>query len=59
MSEKSLDNGIQPEVVELAEDWNNPRTDNVEKVELYRPGGYHPVDVGDFAGQYTIIHKLG
>jgi len=33
-----LDNGIQPEVVELAEDWNNdtlynyPRTDNVEKL---------------------------
>ncbi|KAK6501770.1 hypothetical protein TWF481_009596 [Arthrobotrys musiformis] len=32
-----------------------------EYVELYRPGGYHPVHFGDFFhnGRYQVIHKLG
>lgn len=35
--------------------------DNVEELELYQPGGFHPVHLGDtFAdGRYRIIHKLG
>lgn len=35
--------------------------DNVEDLELYQPGGFHPVHLGDtFAdGRYRIIHKLG
>lgn len=35
--------------------------DHVENVELYRPGGFHPVHLGDtFAsGRYRVIHKLG
>jgi serine/threonine-protein kinase SRPK3 len=35
--------------------------DEIECVEEYRPGGYHPILVGDqFAhGRYRVIHKLG
>ena len=38
-----------------------PDSDDVEKVELYRPGGYHPVSLGDTlkSRRYEIIHKLG
>lgn len=37
-----------------------PRLDHVEDVHLYRPGGHHPVDLGDVIKQrYRIIHKLG
>lgn len=37
------------------------RLDEVECVEGYRPGGFHPIVVGDlFAhGRYRVIHKLG
>ena len=35
--------------------------DNIENVEMYRPGGFHPVSIGDvFAnGRYKVLHKLG
>ncbi|KAJ4475817.1 kinase-like protein [Lentinula lateritia] len=35
--------------------------DRVEDVVEYRPGGFHPVNIGDeFAdGRYKILHKLG
>jgi serine/threonine-protein kinase SRPK3 len=55
-------------VDEKDEVWSNyelryeyPESDNVEKVELYCPGGYHPVNLGDTlkSRQYEIIHKLG
>ncbi|KAF2794050.1 kinase-like protein [Melanomma pulvis-pyrius CBS 109.77] len=37
-----------------------PLLDDVENVELYRPGGYHPVNLNDVIGsRYKIIHKLG
>jgi Protein kinase domain len=37
-----------------------PAFDDVENIEMYRPGGYHPVRLDDqVAGRYTIIHKLG
>jgi serine/threonine protein kinase len=36
---------------------------DVEDVEFYRPGGYHPVDIGDTIANgndaYTVLHKLG
>lgn len=34
---------------------------NVENLEDYRPGGYHPVHPGDRlnAGKYLVINKLG
>ncbi|KAK0228692.1 kinase-like domain-containing protein [Armillaria fumosa] len=37
------------------------RLDEVEDVEEYRPGGFHPMSIGDvFAdGRYRLIHKLG
>ncbi|KAL2834106.1 kinase-like domain-containing protein [Aspergillus pseudoustus] len=35
--------------------------DEVERLDFYVPGGYHPVKLGDIfcAGRYTIVHKLG
>ncbi|PSR94657.1 hypothetical protein PHLCEN_2v4389 [Hermanssonia centrifuga] len=35
--------------------------DHVEDLEEYRPGGLHPVAIGDtFAsGRYRVLHKLG
>lgn len=35
--------------------------DEVERLDYYVPGGYHPVKVGDkfSAGRYVIAHKLG
>ncbi|CAK7275477.1 hypothetical protein SEPCBS57363_006703, partial [Sporothrix epigloea] len=37
--------------------------DEVEDVEKYAPGGYHPVDIGDVISsgerEYEVIHKLG
>jgi hypothetical protein len=32
----------------------------VERLENYRPGGYHPIQIGDhFRGRYRVVHKLG
>ena len=32
----------------------------VESPNGYRPGGYHPVHIGDFVHErYRVIHKLG
>ncbi|KDR77273.1 hypothetical protein GALMADRAFT_246586 [Galerina marginata CBS 339.88] len=38
-----------------------PRLDDIENLEQYCPGGYHPVSIGDaFAGgRYLVVHKLG
>ncbi|KAH7375207.1 kinase domain-containing protein [Plectosphaerella cucumerina] len=33
--------------------------DEVESLEVYEVGGYHPVHIGDCLNKYTIIHKLG
>ncbi|OGM49555.1 hypothetical protein ABOM_001763 [Aspergillus bombycis] len=34
--------------------------EGVERLENYRPGGYHPVKIGDqFRSRYRILHKLG
>ena len=34
--------------------------DGVEWVERYRPGGYHPLNIGDILNnRYHIVHKLG
>jgi serine/threonine-protein kinase SRPK3 len=34
--------------------------DNVEEIENYRPGGFHPIHIGDELGdRYKIVHKLG
>ena len=33
---------------------------DVESPHRYRPGGYHPVHLGDvFCERYRVIHKLG
>lgn len=45
--------------------YRQPRMEDVEDVEKYVPGGYHPVDIGDQLGPvgdshcYTVLHKLG
>jgi serine/threonine protein kinase len=32
----------------------------IEDIEEYRPGGYHPVRIGDvFQSKYKVLHKLG
>ncbi|KAF7800097.1 hypothetical protein EIP86_011341 [Pleurotus ostreatoroseus] len=35
--------------------------DDIEDVEAYRAGGFHPVSIGDYfaQGRYRILHKLG
>ncbi|KAK1767745.1 kinase domain-containing protein [Phialemonium atrogriseum] len=34
--------------------------DDVERLDYYRPGGYHPIQIGDrFQDRYQIVHKLG
>ncbi|QKX54862.1 uncharacterized protein TRUGW13939_01952 [Talaromyces rugulosus] len=34
--------------------------EGVERLENYRQGGYHPVQIGDqFHGRYRVVHKLG
>jgi serine/threonine protein kinase len=35
--------------------------DEVERLDYYVPGGYHPVQIGDefHNGRYVIVHKLG
>ncbi|EHA26968.1 hypothetical protein ASPNIDRAFT_172257 [Aspergillus niger ATCC 1015] len=34
--------------------------EDVEKMEYYRAGGYHPVTIGDrFHDRYRVVHKLG
>lgn len=35
--------------------------EDVERLDYYVPGGYHPVNIGDkfCAERYTVIHKLG
>jgi serine/threonine-protein kinase SRPK3 len=37
------------------------RLDNIENVEEYRPGGFHPISIGDVLakGRYKVLHKLG
>lgn len=43
--------------------YRQPRIEQVEDVEKYVPGGYHPVDIGDRlengSHYYTVLHKLG
>ena len=34
--------------------------EDVENLERYRAGGYHPIVIGDLLhGRYRIVHKLG
>ncbi|KAL4891338.1 kinase-like protein [Aspergillus ambiguus] len=34
--------------------------EEVERLKNYRPGGYHPIQIGDhFHGRYRVVHKLG
>ncbi|KZT06982.1 kinase-like protein [Laetiporus sulphureus 93-53] len=41
--------------------YHYPRLDDIEDLEKYRPGGFHPVTIGQvFAGgRYKALHKLG
>lgn len=34
--------------------------EDVERMEYYEAGGYHPVTIGDrFHNRYRVVHKLG
>ncbi|KAJ8060102.1 hypothetical protein OCU04_011712 [Sclerotinia nivalis] len=34
--------------------------DDIEELENFSPGGFHPIDIGDkIGGRYKVIHKLG
>ncbi|KAJ5198596.1 uncharacterized protein N7498_007713 [Penicillium cinerascens] len=34
--------------------------EEVERLEKYQPGGYHPIMIGDvFQSRYRVVHKLG
>jgi serine/threonine-protein kinase SRPK3 len=37
------------------------RLDNIEDIERYHSGGYHPISIGDAfdQGRYRVLHKLG
>lgn len=37
------------------------RLDEIEDIEDYHPGGYHPISIGDTFdhGRFRVIHKLG
>lgn len=42
--------------------WRSPyeHVEDVERLEDYRPGGFHPIQIGDtLRGRYRIAHKLG
>ncbi|KAL9104700.1 MAG: hypothetical protein Q9163_000378 [Psora crenata] len=41
--------------------YRRPHLDNVEDVEKYRKGGFHPIHLGDAlkGGRYCVLHKLG
>lgn len=42
------------------EDFKYRWIDDVERLERYQPGGYHPVHIGEIlAGRYRVVHKLG
>jgi len=44
----------------MARQYSPIGVDHVEDIEDYRPGGYHPVHLGDVLdGRYRILHKLG
>ncbi len=33
---------------------------DIEDIQRYRPGGHHPVQIGDILGErYRVVHKLG
>lgn len=38
-----------------------PRLDNIENIEKYKRGGFHPIHLADTfkGGRYRILHKLG
>ncbi|KAI9787046.1 MAG: hypothetical protein M1816_007717 [Peltula sp. TS41687] len=45
---------------DITEIYRIPELDDVEDVEEYRWGGYHPVKLNDVLdGRYKVIHKLG
>lgn len=54
---KTIANPIEPSKVQYQ--YVDP--DDVERLDLYVPGGYHPVQIGDkfHNDRYVIVHKLG
>jgi len=55
------DDGSRPFPEEYVSDRKYKIIDDVEDIELYTEGGFHPLDLGDELqnGRFTIVHKLG
>ncbi|KUJ14951.1 kinase-like protein [Mollisia scopiformis] len=48
------------ERISMSRQYHYQRSDNIEDIEDYRPGGYHPVELGDvIENQYEVMLKLG
>jgi len=45
----------------LSQSQNSVLTEDEEDLEDYRPGGYHPVSIGDEfnSSRYVVVRKLG
>ncbi|CAK7275186.1 hypothetical protein SEPCBS57363_006551 [Sporothrix epigloea] len=43
--------------------FHGTRLEEIEDIENYAPGGYHPVEIGDVISsgerEYEVVHKLG
>ncbi|KAL6827996.1 kinase-like protein [Trichoderma camerunense] len=62
---KSVEGGKEPEKVEELQDDTAPQQDATSEDEeegkaAYRPGGFHPVYIGDiFNDRYKVLNKIG
>ena len=54
---RSIETPLQPSQVKY--EYIDP--DEVERLDYYVPGGYHPVEIGDkfHNDRYEVVHKLG
>ncbi|KAI2770435.1 kinase-like protein [Daldinia loculata] len=53
----TLDTGLSDEVIKYQPFDGMP---NLEDVQMYNKGGYHPVHIGDILdGRFEVVHKLG
>ena len=54
---RNIANPMEPSKVK----YENVDPDEVERLDYYVPGGYHPVQIGDkfHNDRYVVVHKLG
>ena len=56
-----LSNTVMAKAISRRRQFRPTELEDVENVEAYRPGGLHPVLIGDElgTGRYRVLHKLG